>query len=156
MDGVGGYSGWRWIFILEGLATVIVGFISFFVIYDYPETASFLTTDEREWVISRLRNQNVDIHGRQVAEEEAFSWKYVRDAFTDWQIYLALISKFVDPTCFDYYTYLSINSVLGCRMSTLWNFIFSSNNHQKFGIFFLHSTASNGILPNLLLFFSFF
>ncbi|QKX59618.1 uncharacterized protein TRUGW13939_06755 [Talaromyces rugulosus] len=91
MDGVGGYSGWRWIFILEGLATVLVGFISFFVIHDYPETASFLTKDEREWVISRLRNQNVDIHGRQVAEEEAFSWKYVRDAFTDWQIYLALI-----------------------------------------------------------------
>lgn len=93
MNGVGGYSGWRWIFILEGLATVVVGFISFFVIHDYPETASFLTKDEREWVISRLRNQNVDIHGRQVVVEEKFSWKYVRDAFTDWQVYLALISK---------------------------------------------------------------
>ncbi|KAH8703055.1 MFS nicotinic acid transporter Tna1 [Talaromyces proteolyticus] len=91
MNGVGGYSGWRWIFILEGLATVVVGFISFFVIHDFPETASFLTKDEREWVVARLRNQNTDSRGRQLVDEETFSWKYVRDAFTDWQVYLALI-----------------------------------------------------------------
>lgn len=66
MDGVGGYAGWRWIFILEGLFTVIVGILSFWIIQggqsfvmrafgaieklasDFPESAKFLTTEERK------------------------------------------------------------------------------------------------------------
>lgn len=91
MDGVGGYAGWRWIFILEGLATVVVAVIAFFIIYDFPEKATFLTEDERAWVIHRLRYQGSDDHTR-VEEVERFEWKYVRDAFTDWQIYLGLLS----------------------------------------------------------------
>lgn len=91
MDGVGGYAGWRWIFILEGLATVVVAVIAFFVIYDFPETATFLTEDERAWVIHRLKYQGSDDHTH-VEEVEQFKWKYVWDAFTDWQIYLGLLS----------------------------------------------------------------
>ncbi|KAL1982370.1 hypothetical protein VTN96DRAFT_1401 [Rasamsonia emersonii] len=90
MDGVGGYAGWRWIFILEGLATVVVAVIAFFVIYDFPETATFLTEDERAWVIHRLKYQGSDDHTH-VEEVEQFKWKYVWDAFTDWQIYLGLL-----------------------------------------------------------------
>ncbi|KAL1967856.1 hypothetical protein VTN77DRAFT_2545 [Rasamsonia byssochlamydoides] len=90
MDGVGGYAGWRWIFILEGLATVVVAVISFFVIYDFPDTASFLTEEERAWLVHRLRYQGSDEQTR-VHEVERFEWKYVWDAFTDWQVYLGLI-----------------------------------------------------------------
>src|ERR1700760_77745 len=43
MDGVAGLAGWRWIFILEGIATVLVALLAFFFVYDFPETASFLT-----------------------------------------------------------------------------------------------------------------
>jgi MFS family permease len=32
MDGVGGKPGWAWIFILEGLATIVVAFISFWMV----------------------------------------------------------------------------------------------------------------------------
>lgn len=39
MDGVGGYRGWRWIFILEGLLTVIVAVAAYFLMPDYPDTA---------------------------------------------------------------------------------------------------------------------
>lgn len=58
MDGVGGYEGWRWIFILEGLLTVVVAFISFWVLPDYPDTAKFLTPREREFVIWRLQTDS--------------------------------------------------------------------------------------------------
>jgi MFS family permease len=91
MNGVGGYSGWRWIFILEGLATVVVAVIAFFTIHDFPETAKFLTEDERAWVVSRLKYQGSDERNL-VAEADKFQWKYVRDAFADWQIYVGLIS----------------------------------------------------------------
>ena len=90
MDGVGNYEGWRWIFILEGLLTVLVAIVAFFTIYDFPETANFLTPAERAWVTHRLRYQGSTTSGRLVAESEGFKWKYVRAAFLDWQIYLAL------------------------------------------------------------------
>ncbi|KAL5362166.1 MFS general substrate transporter [Aspergillus floccosus] len=90
MDGVGGYAGWRWIFILEGIATVLVAVAAHFVIQDYPDTAKFLTEEERSWVLHRLRTQYSD--GQTVySENERFKWKYVRDALTDWQVYLAII-----------------------------------------------------------------
>ena len=38
MDDVGGKPTWAWIFILEGLATLVVAFIAYWAINDYPRT----------------------------------------------------------------------------------------------------------------------
>ncbi|RMX87322.1 hypothetical protein D0869_02446 [Hortaea werneckii] len=47
MDGVGGYEGWRWIFILEGLVSVILGILVFFVLVDTPARGhKWLSPDE--------------------------------------------------------------------------------------------------------------
>jgi len=54
MAGVAGYGGWRWIFILEGLFTIVMSIISFFVIPDWPEAAKFLTDQERKFLLRRL------------------------------------------------------------------------------------------------------
>ncbi|CAG8773011.1 28163_t:CDS:2, partial [Gigaspora margarita] len=54
LDGKFGLSGWRWIFLIEGLATVTVSFFSYFLITDYAETASWLTEDERKLAVNRL------------------------------------------------------------------------------------------------------
>lgn len=95
MDGVGGLEGWRWIFILEGIVTVLVAFAAFFLLYDFPETAGFLTEEERQFVIHRLKYQGQTPtqgdEGRiQVAQAEEFRWEYVWQAFRDWQIWLNL------------------------------------------------------------------
>src|SRR3569833_3317765 len=93
MDGVGGLHGWRWIFILEGIATVLVAVLAFFVLHDFPETAKFLTEEERAFVVFRLKYQG-QVEARegeehkQVAQAEEFKWRYVRDAFLDWQIWV--------------------------------------------------------------------
>ncbi|KAE8314554.1 major facilitator superfamily domain-containing protein [Aspergillus transmontanensis] len=87
MDGVGGYAGWRWIFILEGLLTIVVAFIAPFAIHDSPETARFLTEEERRFVIHMLRTQNTGGTG----EATEFRMKYVVDALLDWQIYVSII-----------------------------------------------------------------
>ncbi|KAI0160235.1 MFS general substrate transporter [Xylariaceae sp. FL1272] len=97
LDGVGGLAGWRWISILEGLATVVVACAAFFLLYDFPETATFLTEEERTFVIFRLKfqGQSEEIKEERqhirVAEAEDFQWKYVRDAFTDWQVWVNVI-----------------------------------------------------------------
>ncbi|KAK4495382.1 hypothetical protein PRZ48_013713 [Zasmidium cellare] len=73
MDGVGGYAGWRWIFILEGLAT--------------PGAV---------WQMARSRRNQVpraslDRSERQDHPEEkgkSVDWKTLPDVVCDWQIYL--------------------------------------------------------------------
>ena len=47
MNGVAGRTGWSWIFILEGLFTILCAIASFWAIQDFPETAQFLTESER-------------------------------------------------------------------------------------------------------------
>lgn len=90
MSGVGGLEGWRWIFILEGLLTVVVAAASYFLMFDYPETATFLTENERAWVIERLKHQGSRESKCIVAQKETFQWKYVVAAFTDWQVLVAM------------------------------------------------------------------
>ena len=77
MDGVGGRTGWQWIFILEGILTVLVAFAAYFLLYDFPDTASFLTVEEKAWVVHRLKYQGSEKTGRLVAESDHFEWKYV-------------------------------------------------------------------------------
>ncbi|KAI1310479.1 major facilitator superfamily domain-containing protein [Xylaria venustula] len=92
LDGLGGLEGWRWIFILEGIATVLIAVAAFFLLYDFPETATFLTEEERAFVIFRLKYQghseDTEENCVQVSQAEEFEWKYVWAAFKDWQIWV--------------------------------------------------------------------
>jgi len=83
MSGKGGLLGWSWIFILEGIATVLVGILAFFVVVDFPDTANFLTPEERAFVIWKKK---YDISP--VGEEEGFAIRHVWAAFQDWQVWL--------------------------------------------------------------------
>ncbi|KAF3052043.1 hypothetical protein E8E11_003033 [Didymella keratinophila] len=90
MDGVGNLEGWRWIFILEGILTVLVAILAYFILYDFPETAGFLTEEERAFVVYRLKYQGASdttINGVRVAQDDTFQWKFVKAAFLDWQIW---------------------------------------------------------------------
>ncbi|RAK87592.1 MFS transporter [Aspergillus costaricaensis CBS 115574] len=82
MKGVGGYSGWRWIFILEGLLTVLMSIGAYFWVYNYPSTAEFLTPEERQFIQFRLKNDNDS------TRDEQFTWSAVFDAFKDIKVWL--------------------------------------------------------------------
>ncbi len=83
MRGIGGQEGWRWIFYIEGMATVIVGALAFFLINDFPsDRPKFLTEEECNRTITRLQNDAGPGAG------DHFSWKQVRAAFLDWKIYV--------------------------------------------------------------------
>ncbi|KAI0347208.1 MFS general substrate transporter [Trametopsis cervina] len=55
MDGIGGLHGWRWIFILEGIATVIIGFLAWLVMPANLSSATFFTDEERDFAVWRFR-----------------------------------------------------------------------------------------------------
>jgi MFS transporter, ACS family, tartrate transporter len=52
-----GYSGWRWVFILEGIPSVIMGVVTWYYLTDRPEQANWLPDDEKEWIVSELAKE---------------------------------------------------------------------------------------------------
>ena len=48
-------TGWRWLFILEGMPAVILGAIAYFYLTDLPGQATWLTAEQRDWLESNLR-----------------------------------------------------------------------------------------------------
>ncbi|KAI0043574.1 MFS general substrate transporter [Auriscalpium vulgare] len=85
MDGVGGKPAWAWIFILEGLATVIAGAVSFFVIQDFPDTAHFLSEPERTVVIRRLQQDD-----QFSAAGENLKVRNIWKSLTDWKTWIGM------------------------------------------------------------------
>lgn len=53
MNGIGGLANWRWLFILEGIATILIGIAAFYFVCDFPDDAKWLTEEERTFVIAR-------------------------------------------------------------------------------------------------------
>jgi MFS family permease len=82
MNNVGGYKGWRWIFIIEGLLTVVVSIGAYFLVHNYPQTSTFLTKEEKAFVIKRLENDSDAIR------DEPFTWAGVLDSLKDPKVYL--------------------------------------------------------------------
>lgn len=83
MSGKQGYSGWRWIFILEGVLTCVVSLVFFFFLPSFPEDAKWLTAEERTYVRARLQ---VD-QGRSAAERKITA-RDVGRVFKDYKLYL--------------------------------------------------------------------
>ena len=94
MDGVGGLEGWRWIFIVEGIITVVAGILTPFILPDSPETAKFLNIEEKALVIHRLEEDSGTSSGK-VETNERFQWKFLRAALLDWKIWCAFVSRVV-------------------------------------------------------------
>lgn len=58
LDGLYGYAGWQWVFLATGIPAVIAGFVTFFYLPDRPDSAHFLTSQEKDWLRERLASEN--------------------------------------------------------------------------------------------------
>src|ERR1700760_11280 len=54
LDGAFGLRGWQIMYLAEGIPTLLLGIVTFFVLTDRPEQAKFLTQDEKTWLRTRL------------------------------------------------------------------------------------------------------
>ncbi|KAI0096211.1 major facilitator superfamily domain-containing protein [Nemania sp. FL0031] len=54
VSGAGGLSGWQWLFLVEAIGTILAGIAIWFLLPDFPETASWLTDKEKAFVQARL------------------------------------------------------------------------------------------------------
>ncbi len=69
-----GVASWRWLFILEGIPAVALGFLTYFVLPDRPSEAKFLGSEEREWLQGELqREEDVKLQQRQHSAMEGLT-----------------------------------------------------------------------------------
>ncbi|HXW89529.1 MAG TPA: MFS transporter [Terriglobales bacterium] len=54
-----GWSGWRWLFVIEGLPVVMLGIITYFFLCDWPKDANWLTSDQRLWIEREMQKQQI-------------------------------------------------------------------------------------------------
>ena len=50
-----GLAGWRWVFILEGVAPIVMGFVTLWYLTDRPRDARWLPDDEKQWLLGELK-----------------------------------------------------------------------------------------------------
>jgi ACS family tartrate transporter-like MFS transporter len=58
LDGWYGLAGWQWLFLLEGLPTVLIGFTVFKFLPDKPADAAWLTSNEKSWITETLARES--------------------------------------------------------------------------------------------------
>lgn len=92
MDGVGGYEGWRWIFIIEGIATVLLGGVTFFLLVDTPRLAKWLEPDE----VRFLELQGFIKQGGRFQDEEGgrLIWTDLKACLLNWRMWLIAYVQF--------------------------------------------------------------
>ena len=57
LSGVSGLAGWQWLYLLEGLPSIVVGFLVLFLLDDGPAKAKWLTAEEREFLARRVQEE---------------------------------------------------------------------------------------------------
>jgi len=64
LRGTAGLDGWQWLFIVEGLPAVVLGFVALIYLTDTPEQAPWLPDDERAWLVAELAAERALTGGR--------------------------------------------------------------------------------------------
>ena len=59
LDGRAGYHGWQWLFLAEGVPTILVGISVLFILRDGPQHAPWLTAAEKSWLADELLQDRI-------------------------------------------------------------------------------------------------
>lgn len=85
-----GLEAWRWLFIIEGAASMVLCALCVFSLPKNAETAWFLTQEERLMMAAR-KQRDLIFKG-----DDNFSWSHVKDALVDPVLYVIAIPLFAN------------------------------------------------------------
>jgi D-galactonate transporter len=66
LDGAFGLRGWQWLFILEGIPSILLGVVTWFYLTDRPAAAAWLSPEQKQWLATRLAGEET---AREVAHQ---------------------------------------------------------------------------------------
>lgn len=85
MAGLAGLSGWRWIFIIEGVITCLLGVAGYWLLVDFPDSKrvswKFLGERERAWICAKVNADRGDV------KIHKFNMRHFMRAGLDWKIW---------------------------------------------------------------------
>ncbi|CDS05951.1 hypothetical protein LRAMOSA08479 [Lichtheimia ramosa] len=92
LRGAQSMAGWQWLFLIEGIPTVLIAIIAWFYLPASPETWSILTLEEQQLAVSRLALED----GRHVSlgDLDASNRKQAIKAMTDWKVWMWMVMFF--------------------------------------------------------------
>ena len=116
LNGKGGLEGWRYMFLVQGLITIIIGFLTYFWIVEFPENAHrslcFLTEEEQALAVSRIQKDRKDV------QADPFRWVEVLKHAADAKVYgfacLFFLLNLVS-TALSYFLPIILQSGMGFR-----------------------------------------
>jgi ACS family tartrate transporter-like MFS transporter len=76
-----GLRGWQWLFILQGVPAIVLGFVVLAYLSNSPEESSWLTPREKEWLRNELANEHL-------TKETIASGSAPFDAIRSWRVWL--------------------------------------------------------------------
>jgi MFS family permease len=86
-DGMNGWAGWQWLFLVQGLPAAILGVIIYFYLQDKPADANWLSPAEKNLLRHNLEHDDKDIEG----ETESTVGQMIRDP----KVYLLALVYFL-------------------------------------------------------------
>jgi ACS family tartrate transporter-like MFS transporter len=75
MNGLLGLKGWQWMFLMEAVPAMLLGFVVLFYMTDRPEKAKWLKDDEREWLVNAMNAE----HAAKAATASHSIWRGLAD-----------------------------------------------------------------------------
>ena len=93
MDGINGWRGWQWLFLLEGLPSVLVGVLVFVFLPNGPKQAKWLTAQEQDMVVQRIQEDDA-------SKSELGKKHHFLDAFKDYRVWALAVVYFCGVVCF--------------------------------------------------------
>ncbi|KAK9766387.1 hypothetical protein K7432_004554 [Basidiobolus ranarum] len=88
LEAFGGLHAWQWVFIIQGAPSLILGVCTWFYLPDFPGTAAWLSAEEREFAVNRLKIDLVD------SAETGFKREEFWAAVGDLKVWLYMILYF--------------------------------------------------------------
>lgn len=86
LDGAAGLEGWQWLFLLEGIPSVLLGVSVLYYLTDYPKDALWLSDEQRDWLVTRMQHEEDTRRNRHNADRLA--------ALIQWRVWLLIAIYF--------------------------------------------------------------